>query len=287
MNDYLSNLVARCFDPADTIRPRPKGLFEPTPSTDRPTFDYDPEQDASGEVHIHGEEKTEIPTSVSSLTRPVAVDSPPATSEPVDSGTIPPKIPEPAFPPVVSQQARAETESNPFHLASDPEDPALLGISVRITPSIPGGDDPTPPPVETPAEAINLQHVEVPAHQRKTILESPASSDKDKLSSDFEKPPSKIPVIERRLTDRPDAESIVIRPHVAVYAATHIENAGRVPVEGRARSNEPASVNVTIGRVEVRAIMPDARPAPRPRTTKSGPSVSLDEYLKRRNEGQR
>jgi len=46
---------------------------------------------------------------------------------------------------------------------------------------------------------------------------------------------------------------------------------------------EPPSIHVTIGRVEVRAVMPSvAAPKPAP---PSGPKLSLEDYLKQRNGG--
>jgi len=47
------------------------------------------------------------------------------------------------------------------------------------------------------------------------------------------------------------------------------------------------TIHVTIGRIEVRAVMPPAPPAPRPRPTQPVPLLSLEDYLKQRNEGRR
>ncbi|HXH12000.1 MAG TPA: hypothetical protein VNP04_19825 [Alphaproteobacteria bacterium] len=45
-------------------------------------------------------------------------------------------------------------------------------------------------------------------------------------------------------------------------------------------------IRVSIGRVEVRAIMPPAAPAPRPKAARPGPGLSLEEYLKPGRRGQ-
>ena len=47
------------------------------------------------------------------------------------------------------------------------------------------------------------------------------------------------------------------------------------------------TIRVTIGRVEVRAIVPPAPAPPRAAPARSGPMISLDEYLKQRNGGRR
>jgi hypothetical protein len=48
---------------------------------------------------------------------------------------------------------------------------------------------------------------------------------------------------------------------------------------------EPPAIHVTIGRVEVRAMMPAAQVKPPPE--RSAPKMSLDDYLRSRNGGQR
>jgi hypothetical protein len=64
-----------------------------------------------------------------------------------------------------------------------------------------------------------------------------------------------------------------------------------VPFQEPARSlpeppPSPPTVRVTIGRVEVRAVQPPP-PPPSAAPVQQGPALSLDEYLKQRNEGQR
>lgn len=65
---------------------------------------------------------------------------------------------------------------------------------------------------------------------------------------------------------------------------------GRIRFQQAAES-EPSSaeptIKVTIGRVEVRAIMPSAPIAPASRSRTRSPTLSLNDYLKQRNEGQR
>lgn len=52
-------------------------------------------------------------------------------------------------------------------------------------------------------------------------------------------------------------------------------------------SPAPPTIRVTIGRVEVRTVMPSASSPPRTAPARRGPAVSLDDYLKKRNEGTR
>ncbi|HEX3530697.1 MAG TPA: hypothetical protein VH988_26840 [Thermoanaerobaculia bacterium] len=49
------------------------------------------------------------------------------------------------------------------------------------------------------------------------------------------------------------------------------------------RAEPEPTIEITIGRIEVKA--PPPPPAPRPRPARPGPRVSLNEYLRRRREG--
>ncbi|VVB53816.1 Uncharacterised protein [uncultured archaeon] len=65
---------------------------------------------------------------------------------------------------------------------------------------------------------------------------------------------------------------------------------GQVRFQQAAESEPPSAeptIKVTIGRVEVRAIMPSAPIAPASRSRTRSPTLSLNDYLKQRNEGQR
>jgi hypothetical protein len=52
-------------------------------------------------------------------------------------------------------------------------------------------------------------------------------------------------------------------------------------------TSSESTIKVTIGRVEVRAIMPAVPCAPAKRANSQGPILSLNDYLKQRNEGKR
>ena len=79
----------------------------------------------------------------------------------------------------------------------------------------------------------------------------------------------------------------VLRPNIAARR----EPARPMPEEQEGALPElpssPPTVRVTIGRVEVRAILPPTSPPPRIPPARRGPALSLDDYLKQRNEGQR
>lgn len=77
----------------------------------------------------------------------------------------------------------------------------------------------------------------------------------------------------------------VIQPRIAIHrepAKTMSEKDEMAFVEP---SSPPPNIRVTIGRVEVRAIMPPEPKAPPAKPSRPGPALSLDDYLKQRNEG--
>lgn len=57
--------------------------------------------------------------------------------------------------------------------------------------------------------------------------------------------------------------------------------------EGVAQSTPPPTIEVTIGRIDVRAVAPPAAPPPPPRERHEPPKMSLDEYLRAQGGGRR
>jgi hypothetical protein len=77
-----------------------------------------------------------------------------------------------------------------------------------------------------------------------------------------------------------------VRPQVtAAYEDQRMQSDDRFD---RAAAAQPPVIRVTIGRVEVRAVIsPPIAPAPAAATSKESPKLSLEEYLKRSNGGRR
>lgn len=69
-------------------------------------------------------------------------------------------------------------------------------------------------------------------------------------------------------------------------ATSQIEPAAPAPTEQVAAHAAAPTIKITIGRVDVRAVMP-AAPATRPAPARPGPSLSLEDYLQQREGGKR
>jgi hypothetical protein len=69
-------------------------------------------------------------------------------------------------------------------------------------------------------------------------------------------------------------------------ASSIIGPAAQSPFGSPSAQETAPTIKITIGRVDVRAVMPTP-PAPRPASARRGPSLSLEDYLKQRDGGKR
>jgi len=91
----------------------------------------------------------------------------------------------------------------------------------------------------------------------------------------------------RIMTERPDVAAIKPTPQTVRERVATTEPAQRMARQFLAATTPRPTIKVTIGRVDVRAIV--SQPSQTPRVARAQPStaMSLDEYLKQRSEGHR
>ncbi|HYP26672.1 MAG TPA: hypothetical protein VE262_08145 [Blastocatellia bacterium] len=78
-----------------------------------------------------------------------------------------------------------------------------------------------------------------------------------------------------------------VRPR-EIYAAEKGANTREAERGGaREKATSAPIIKVSIGRIEVRALGRQTTPAPRARPGQQGPALTLDQYLKQRDEGKR
>jgi len=246
MSDYLTNLAARSLNRLSVIRPRLASLFEPPPSgIPIPSPGFPTESESRRDIV----RETPDPTSARPLPSPVPAEVP----IPVRREVAKPRPGKPAEAPEIRVDGSSPRRQSPPPIA-------LHTPVVRAAKSI--AHDPRP--VRAPRDERVHWEPRVPA-------------------------PSPVPRAVAAKT------IIVVRPEVAVAS----DHAGASAAAARAEpaalesmaSNRPrgsppptppaATVQITIGRIKVRAL-PPAAPAVRPPRAKS---MSLDEYLQRRGRG--
>lgn len=131
---------------------------------------------------------------------------------------------------------------------------------------------------------------ESPTSNRPPTASLPTKNEQQSIESKTALEPLAEPVtaVERRAPDfsvsgkaTPHAKVsptlLTIRPRLQVPS-----HQAEPPLTEQRSSPAAPTIRVTIGRVEVRAVMP-AQPAPRPARHKPSPSLSLEDYLKQRD----
>lgn len=292
MSDYLGSLIARTLRPADSIRPRLGSQFEPSPFA----------------AVVLPREDTEAPAFTHSFATPERLASTADAADPSTISAAP--VASPSRPPAPAL-GRAEPEARAVGPPSPPTTPPAdteSTISVRARRPIPGEAgtarraEPEPERGNTrPSLQPRLVHPETPQQP------PPASADLEAAQNLEPWPPRSevareaaprapepiAPVASRMYPGPSDGSDAPVRPEMparqasvpairpAAVATPPPREAG---VRSRSDAPEPPMIRVTIGRVEVRAVSPPSRPAPKPVELRR-PLLSLDDYLERRNAG--
>lgn len=310
MTDFLHNLATRNLDPTAAIQPRLPSRFEPTDVASAQVFSQQINSDrpdlgaASHHIEFGALTPAHPPTPArespaTAVWRPLAKmpQQPPAdltTSGPY-RGRLLGQRPESAKP-VIIQQTRVVSEPPPMRPAPDSTSPAshptlvpvlgaeVAGPSVKSEPKQPKPERPTSPLATARHEADATSSRRAVVGERRltpgpvlerTVIERVALRDEGQPTTSHPEP-----VLIRETSPSRQA-SVVARPQVTPY----IEPATPVLAGPTAKSDPTPAIQVTIGRIEVRATPP---PAPATRKERPKPPVmSLDEYLRQRAGGDR
>jgi len=273
MSEFLSNLAARSLQPDPTggpvLQPRLPSLFEPpkgaepggvpglAPPAERTVSALAPHPDHEPDLPPEPQQRKQrsplLPDEPTPTRRPIPEREPPAPPEP--------SLPEPlAVPPERTIQTRFEREvvvreqSIPKTAAAVPE---------------PAGQDSQPEPASSPGEEATGS-----PSRRAQRAEEPALG---------ENPVERIIRPRVALVPLQPSEPKALSAPASIPQVLHqSESASQV------ESPQDANVRIHIGRIEVRAVsapqpVQAARPAPPPH----GPKLTLNDYLRQRNEGKR
>jgi hypothetical protein len=247
MSDFLGNLVTRSLAPAAQISPRLPSLFEPPQASGIQAGVAPWQEGESSEGEQDGARPAAAPPAAPRLRgRPQSAVSVPRDGSLPDDVTAPPPYRGRQIPPA----APLSVETVAAELAPEPS-------------SLPG-----------PVQSLSEPRADRggAAEPAKPVPVEPAMPGRETL------PPETPPPAAQALPTREGA-TIVARPRTRLaQPAEPVPAEGKQPVSG---PESPPTIRVTIGRVEVRAVMPPApEPAPPPR---HAPRLSLDDYLKQRS----
>ena len=255
MSDFLGNLVARSLEPSAQIGPQLPSPFEPPQASGietgtAPWMEFESsEGDQAGAGSVPA-------LAAAPAAAPVALPRSDARPQPAVPAPGDRSLPdeESGPPPYRGRQIPPEALISVKSVAAD----AVLEPS-----SLPGSVQPL----------VELRAGETAAlGPAKPVPVEPAMPGRETL------PPETPPPTAQALPTREGA-TMVARPRTRLA-----QPAGPVPAEGEQPASGPESpptIRVTIGRVEVRAVMPPA-PEPAP-PTRHAPQLSLDDYLKQRS----
>lgn len=314
MTDFLCNLATRSLDPTATIQPRLPSLFEPIHTANAQVFSYPIGTDQAGldaaSAHVEPGALALAQPSTSTSFRPASElpsrtdwqspanvpRQPPAdltTSGPYH-GQLSGQPPEPAKP-VIIHQTKATPKPPPIRPslnlappASHPTlasvlQPEVAGLSVKSTPRGPKPESPTSTLSTTRNETDATSSRRAVVGERRPALEPVLERsviERVSLRDEAQEPAPPRPVSVLVQEKSPSRQaSVVAQPQVTPYR----EPAASAFVEPAVTPEPTPSVQVTIGRVEVRATPP---PTPSPKARRPKPPVmSLDEYLRQRANG--
>jgi len=262
---FLRRLAERSLGAGpEPVQPRLPLVFE------GPVEDVPLELERHEEVEARPAERREPPRPVSPAPEVEAAPPEPPRAEPAAPSPPPPA-------PVVRPAAEAP-----------PAEPPPIVPPARVEPSTPPAPPPRAPVVPPAAEAPPAPPTP-PAPPPSAAPAEPATAATPRAPAPPPAPPTPAPVVARVVGDEPRASREEVRPPRRDGAAVEPVIGAQVQLGAPPapiavpRAPGPPSVEVSIGRVEVRAVFapPEAEPAPPP----AAPTVSLDDYLRARDGG--
>jgi len=279
MSDYLGNLITRTLSPAIAVRPQLPSLFEAGPKIRETKSEPEFEQQSFMEqppVTQRSEKLAAMPLSIPTP-RQSAFGEPEQTVPEIRPGKILEGSQESEQAPLPTPILRQSTPQEPSRIFSGKEDAK-----------------PTPKPAAPVQPGILSQAVP-------TLREDKPSNSTQRRSDVIKSPlPDVIASASQEVSAReeipPRESAIALNPVVVPELREHelFKRSGVQPVVPTIRSLPPIpplppaasiatpSINVTIGRVEIRAVSPPAqqRAKPKPATV-----LSLEDYLRQRAKG--
>ena len=289
MSNFLNNLIARAAQRAPVLERRRPALFEPvSPWTPVPaTNDYSAGPVLESPDVSHRQE-------ISPLDGDGAQQQPAAPVPAVGDVAVQPKAQRRDFEASPGTPSQRTEKTRQIDVPSaTPTDVRRAVASTETAPDVRAGNrfestsNPVRPKPDAPAlESSITSSSPVIARQRAARVSEIRSRSRSTTGPVEER---RTPAATLPLHDKDAATNSIMAPSVpAIARAVQLAKASQPSSGNRlspdARSEAP-SVQITIGRVEVRATTSAERPAMRAKPV--APRLTLDDYLRDRNQGQR
>ena len=310
MSDYLSNLAAKTLRLTDVIQPRLGSLFEPPSVPGEPLFGHFPAREEmasdgrpAGAMTFAGPLMPASPGGNTALARALmqgipqppdimGIQPPDLQQQQLETGAEQ-SMAEHSRPSVSSQPAprlvppSLDVQSAPL---SSPALPTPVQTPFTLTPAAVGtpaagrsAQEFVPGTTERQADAARSGETAAPAPHSALAahVQPPPEEHSAGRTASLGQNPSYLEVMSHRARGPVPTATVVVQQH----DLPRLEPAVPPPTAPLTTQAPESTIKITIGRVDVRAIMP-ASPAPRPAPARPSPSLSLEDYLKRR-EGRR
>jgi hypothetical protein len=253
MSDFLNNIVARTLNVAEVVQPRVPTLFEPLAGEQLESTIQT--QHAHSNASSLETEKSEIESASETQSNQLKHGHP--LIDPTEDRTRNRQVGH-----NFSQSRRVVMDKGDTNVASEN---MLEGSALNVKPADQLGQ------ISAPVETSALQGGPLQRHPQVFDLETLSRGPKE-------------PTVEFTQETFSDSESSASNLRHTVNAITN--STGRFPARAISSSARTPNVKIVIGRVDVRAVMPQsvttAPPTPRPK-----PGLSLEDYLRQREEGKR
>ncbi len=283
MNGYLKTLAERSLAAAPLIRPRHVSIFEPPSQAPGQGIQLaPPDSTEQTEFFVKHRETTDMVNAFPPSHRTETRTHQETGFAPEDEKSFE-GIASPGREANISQSSMPRISTHPSAPSHEQankvtELPKNIAVPTAATKDLPVSPM-TPPPVgenslvKSPplerAPVMNWGDTRREATQEEELqLEKPRASNRRRLED-----------VESQDVPRSQSKKVSVEPSPLKAQPFTVQR----PELASSFSNEGSTIRISIGRIDVRAILPPAPPAPLSHEPKASPRLSLEEYLKQRN----
>ena len=290
MSDFFTHLAVQTLGLAPVVEPVIAPMYAPGPSTDSAFLETEQLVEPAQSPPYEISDLSPQPPGLVRAAEVTAVEEPPLTS-PI---TLPPVLPANATVPQDHPRINErEIEAEPEIGIAPPLLPASETPARRDMPEVPGGVMPTTHPDRIESQPLLVPVLYQP-NRSEAIPEEAGQAELQELLQ-----PDSLPGLVSVTRDQQAIADVAVRRENSGSIRTDMEpllpGLQNVPLSsGAEQVAEPSIqpvIRVTIGRVEVRlsqTVVPaPGKPAPSQPAPPHAPELSLEEYLRQRNGGQR